>query len=549
MTPSVRPTATSPSTVPASRPQRPRRALVVRIALALACASLSACQRPEPATEEFPARAGAGPAVDVRIGMAYGPRVSPAYENRPTPLFYGAGFLPKIPVFETLVGMDEQGRPTPGLAERWEVSPDGRTVTFWLRPRARFHDGRACDAELVAAHFRRLGSDEDRFLGMFRYLESVEPVGAHSLRFVLERPYPLLSDLPLVNPNAVVVPEAPRDADPAVLVGTGPFRFESFTPMERAVYRRFEAYDGRWPRVGSFSLELLLGGTHRSDVLTWALERGRVDAIVEDWSPAIPRDKALSLAERPGFRLLEGRGSSVVFLAFQHDRAPFHDQASRSFVAGAIDRAALIDLTEQGFADPVSTLFAPGVSDWPAHASPPPRPDALPRALVDAEPVLLAPASDPAGLLCAAEIARQLWAKGVRVRVETSSSGSSGWDRINRRDYDMLLVRTWGAPYDPHATLLARFAPEPERKTAVETVPYYTSAELTGWIERSFSGQPGSPERRDAYAAIQELIDREAAVVPLFVPRRIAVVSSRVRGLALGPHGYGLDIEALERAD
>jgi len=144
--------------------------------------------------------------------MAYGPRVSAAYENRPTPLFYGAGFLPKVPVFETLVGMDAEGRPTPGLAERWEVSEDLRTYVLHLRPGARFHDGRPCDSRAVAAHFQRLGSDEDKFIGMYRYLEEVEPVGTGTVRFRLDRPYPLLEDLALTNPNAVVVPEAARDA-------------------------------------------------------------------------------------------------------------------------------------------------------------------------------------------------------------------------------------------------------------------------------------------------------------------------------------------------
>src|SRR6185369_11579224 len=45
-------------------------------------------------------------------------------------------------VFEGLVAFDSDNRIAPRLAERWEVSPDGKTYTFHLRPNARFHNGR-----------------------------------------------------------------------------------------------------------------------------------------------------------------------------------------------------------------------------------------------------------------------------------------------------------------------------------------------------------------------------------------------------------------------
>lgn len=479
--------------------------------------------------------------------MAYGPRGTAAYENRPTPLFYGAGFLPKIPVFETMVGMDASGGPVTGLAERWEVSADRRVYDFHLRPGARFHDGRPCDAAAVAAHFERLGSEEDRFIGMYRCLDSVSAIAPTTVRFELSRPYPLLLDLCIINPNAVVVPEAPRDAEPAVLIGTGPFRFEGFAPMERAVYRRFEEYDGERPRIESFSLKLFAGGGNRSDVLPWALERGHVDGIVEGWRPTIPREKAADLAGQTGFELLERPGSAVALLVLNTQRAPFDRIGHRRFLAGLVDREALVEYAEHGFADPTSSVFAPGVSDWPKEQAAPAAGDLglVPAALAAAEPVLLVQ-EDPASLACGIELARQCWERGVRLRVERIARGPSGSERINRRDYDLLLTETWGMPYDPHATLLARFLPPPDSPTAVETVPYYTDPGVTAWIESSFTAPFGSTARREAYAAIQGRLTEQVPVLPLYIARRIAVVSTRVRGLELGPHGYGLDLSEVE---
>ena len=44
-------------------------------------------------------------------------------------------------IFSGLVAQDFDLNPVPDLAERWEVSPDGRVFTFYLPPNAEFHDG------------------------------------------------------------------------------------------------------------------------------------------------------------------------------------------------------------------------------------------------------------------------------------------------------------------------------------------------------------------------------------------------------------------------
>src|SRR5207249_4962658 len=49
-------------------------------------------------------------------------------------------------VFDGLVQWTPQNKLAPALAERWEVSPDGRTFTFHLRPNVRFHNSRALKA-------------------------------------------------------------------------------------------------------------------------------------------------------------------------------------------------------------------------------------------------------------------------------------------------------------------------------------------------------------------------------------------------------------------
>src|SRR5690606_18982818 len=59
-------------------------------------------------------------------------------------------------IFATIVEMNEEFVPAPGLAESWEISDDGLTYTFHLVENARFHDGTPVDAEAIVYNFDRI---------------------------------------------------------------------------------------------------------------------------------------------------------------------------------------------------------------------------------------------------------------------------------------------------------------------------------------------------------------------------------------------------------
>src|SRR5437763_799190 len=58
-------------------------------------------------------------------------------------------------IYEHLVRLGESGEVLPGLAERWETSPDGMSWTFHLRQNVRFHDGAPLDADAVVFSIER----------------------------------------------------------------------------------------------------------------------------------------------------------------------------------------------------------------------------------------------------------------------------------------------------------------------------------------------------------------------------------------------------------
>jgi oligopeptide transport system substrate-binding protein len=58
-------------------------------------------------------------------------------------------------LFEGLCAYNENGQAVPGVAERWEISPDGKTYTFHLRPDAKWSDGSALTARDFVASWKR----------------------------------------------------------------------------------------------------------------------------------------------------------------------------------------------------------------------------------------------------------------------------------------------------------------------------------------------------------------------------------------------------------
>ena len=62
----------------------------------------------------------------------------------------------------------------PGLAQSWEISKDGLTYTFKLRPNVKFHDGTAFNAEAVKFCFERQLNDKSPYYatGTYPYVKS-----------------------------------------------------------------------------------------------------------------------------------------------------------------------------------------------------------------------------------------------------------------------------------------------------------------------------------------------------------------------------------------
>ena len=132
---------------------------------------------------------------------------------------------------------EKDGAIVPDLAEKWDLSADGKTYTFQLRKGVKWHKGYGdLTAEDVKFSYDRVldPTVNSRYKGEFKLVESVEAVGPHTVRIRLKNKYPgFLNKVAAYNQGFVISKKAMEklgDQYATNPIGTGPFVFESWAP-------------------------------------------------------------------------------------------------------------------------------------------------------------------------------------------------------------------------------------------------------------------------------------------------------------------------------
>lgn len=144
-------------------------------------------------------------------------------------------------MFNGLVGLDENLQPVPDLAERWEVSDDGRTYTFQLHSRVQWHDGTPFTSADVKFSFEQLLLEyhSRTAAGLSPVLDGIDTPDDLTVVMRFKEPYaPLLQRLDVTE--APIVPRHIYEGtDPTTAeanlnpIGTGPYRFVEYAQGTR----------------------------------------------------------------------------------------------------------------------------------------------------------------------------------------------------------------------------------------------------------------------------------------------------------------------------
>lgn len=273
-------------------------------------------------------------------------------------------------VYENLLYWDDKTLDVyPGLAQSYDVSPDGTAYTFKLRQGVQFHDGTEMDANAVAFSYSRVLDPDNEFykLGqpfplMDFWYGAIDPKQTivqdkYTVTLKLKQPFsPLEGYLAwpaasIVSPTAVKKYGAAFRENP---VGTGPFKFVSWDHNQKVTFNRFDNYWGDKASLDSIVFRPLVEEQTRYTELT----AGNIDLAYD-----LPPDNLAQVKANPRVQYLETPLGHVWFLVLNTTGGPTADVRVRQALAYAIDKQAIINDILKGTGVP-ATGPVPSIIDY-----------------------------------------------------------------------------------------------------------------------------------------------------------------------------------------
>jgi peptide/nickel transport system substrate-binding protein len=243
------------------------------------------------------------------------------------------------------------------LAEKWEVSADGKVWTLHLRKGVKFQDGETCDAAAVLWNFERWWKEkhpqhenqvkagktfpywEDQFDGFDdkSIVSKVEAVDPLTIRVTLKQPQaPFLANLAIfafsiASPKAVEKWGVEYGKHP---VGTGPFKFVEWNANQDVVLDANPDYFGQKAKVKRVVVRNIKDNAARLAALKSGEAHG-IEGINVDDLKGVKTDPNLTLLLRPA--------NNTAYLAFNYHVKEFQNKLVRQAIASAINRKAIVD--------------------------------------------------------------------------------------------------------------------------------------------------------------------------------------------------------------
>jgi len=275
---------------------------------------------------------------------------------------------PIAALYTGLTDIDQQGNIVPGIAESWEPNKELTSWVFRLRKGVLFHNGREVDAEAVKLNILRIkdpaiGSEWHH--GTIKSIDTVDMVDKYTVRFNLSEPDATLPANVMHYPTNLQAPEA-FDTASEHPIGTGPFKFVSWTRWSETRLVRFDNY---WETDSDGNnlpyLDEIIGKPKKEDsVRLTALRTGQINLMDNMAYADVERFKK-SYADKYNTWHPHLGG---VFVVFNFRQGPFQDQRLRTAAAHAIDRQAIHNSVFYGQGDMLDQPY-PRANPWHLEGS------------------------------------------------------------------------------------------------------------------------------------------------------------------------------------
>lgn len=455
-------------------------------------------------------------------------------------------------IFLSLLTYDVNLKPMPSLAKSWTISPDGKTYTFNLEPKAKWHDGKPLTAEdVVYTAMEFLPLTHPRAKAIFGRCESITAPDAHTVVFKLKEPFgPFIgafdiSNLPVMPKHIYAgtdVVKNPANLNP---IGSGPFKLKEWVRGSHIhLVRNDDYFKPGLPYLDAIIYRVVPDGASRA----LAMENGTVQ--LTQWTDlelfdANRLSKKSNLAvTTKGYEYF----APIMWLEINNRTAPLSDKRFRKAVMHAIDRTFIKDKILYGFGKvatgPVNSktkFYEPNVTTYDFSIAKAKalldemglKPDAKGVRTTVRLPV--SPYGEMVQRTC--EYIRQSLAKvGIAVVLESTDPGSYT-QRISNWDFDMNL--SWLYQFgDPALGVTRNYVSSNIRKILFTNTEGYVNPQVDKLADEAAVAVEDA-KRQALYSEMQKIIVDEVPIAWLVEMEFPTIYDKRLQNLvtsAIGIH-------------
>lgn len=470
----------------------------------------------------------AGPAVaeKIRIGSPYQTTTLDPMRSA------NAGSIETFgQLYSRLLRVDENGALAPGLAEKWEVTPDGKVVTLALRD-AKFSNGDPITADDVVFSLLRVRDTPDSaYPAPMQMLDTAEAVDAKTVKLTLKSAFaPFLGNLEVFNVGIVSKKDVEARGDKAFVenvVTSGPYMVEKWVPNDRLILAPNPNYwrTGYPKNDGAELIEIGDSNTRVSMMLS-----GELDAARE-----IPWSQVAEVKANEGIDMPLEPSTVIFTILLNEARPPFDKLQGRQAAAMAIDTGAMAKAITFGAATPANSTLPNAIKFYDPNLKvngydPEAAKAALAEAGYDGHEVAILITDEPEREKQAV-LMQALWAQvGIKSKIEKTDAGSF-WTRLTSGDYDATPNWWYNETTDPDLAVRWAVCGSCGNKS------YYTGYENpeVDKLVAAGAAELDEAKRAQIYADIQKISTTEVANIPLYYPPFANAYSKRLTGLRMTP--------------
>jgi len=432
-------------------------------------------------------------------------------------------------LYNTLIRLDKDFNPQPELAESWQFSADGRTLSLKLRPGVKFHSGREFTAQDVKFSLsfatEERGGFGSQMRQMFRLVTDVKTPDKYTAELIFDRPTPLVFD---VLDTLAMFDQSVASKINTTDAGSGPFMVASYTPNAEVRMKRF---DGYWEPGKPYLDEYIVRTIPDTTALAVNLESKAVDAI-----DGASLYDVVRLKGQQGIVCEVAANQSAFHFAANVRKEPLSNRRVRQAINYAIDRERCCKTVLQGTVEP-TCLHWPRES-W-AHVR---ELEGRYSLNVEKAKALLAEAGYPNGFETSILVSKQyndsLFGIGQIIQSDLAKIGIkaqlknveatiylTSW---RKTEWDLIVHNYGRANRDPGTMLSGAVA---FYTRAENGPPGFESAEFEKWRGEAASILDRE-KRKPLYRKIQEFFLEDSFSMPIAVDQTLWLYRNHIHGLS-----------------